>query len=623
VEKLDHARKLLGLSGHADERSVRRAYAQLAKTYRPDTHPKAFAEIRGAYELLMEHLEDKNAKGDNLEDKKSAKGEKAVSYIVMAKELGSFEEDVPNTNPLQHIEDQCVQAIKALKPADVAGEANVVRLMDEYVAASARHSRSLRDYVERFLIGTCLGDYYIPHALRERAADLCGLGKAVVVEHRLKPWQREFLLRFDESEVLTGLLKQSNERGGSPEAALVHGAGYSDVLMHRLNRDDTRAINRWMRWLDETFGRDADFVNDEFRKRWKKLEQVEPISSFTLCLFAAFMAASGMVLNALGVPLHQFFQMPLLSMAAVAGGLAVLSWANFMLLVLAKPVYREVQHRIMKFTLARFSKSLLVTERLTMTLLILGCAFASGDIDALGSPVVVGCGLVFVVLAFISRAGGWLDRLPFWELVWRVSVYYLLVSVVYELFGALSWANAVWLMVALVVISLRTRPLMHWREVDDAGQVKGVFAFRLQKARYSMMGLRVSMGVIGFSCLVVGVLLGFLGDGWGISGVGSGLSSEFGSGLSSGLSSGASAILLWLVALELSLNGGIHSHAGAKSVSYQRVKLVGVLVFFSLIVVRLHYVVEVIPALQVCVAVFLVYGALNGLAPRVESSDAE
>jgi len=589
-----------------DERAVRRAYAKLAKTYRPDTHPEEFANIRSAYDVVMASLSTAKDPASNVVDLFNEVGaakvqevtaadqphERAVSYVMMAEELGSVEEDVPKDNPLQSLENEFVQAIKDLQPAHVESEAKVVQLMEDYLAASSRQSRALRDYVERFLIGTCLGDYYLPHAVRERAADFSGLGNAVVVEHRLKPWEREFLLRFDESEVVTELFAKANTSGSTAERSLVHGAGYQKVFMHRLDSNEVRKVNRWMHWLDDTFGEDAGFVHNEFRQRWNKLKQIEPLSAFTVCLFAVLMAFSGIVLNAFGAPMGEFFKLPRSTMALTVLGLAALSWANFMLVILMRPVYREVQHRAVVFTLANFSIPLLVVEFVAMLLLIWGAAFGSDDAGAWGSPVVVVSGLVFVVLAFASRAGGWLERLPFTQLALRVGIYYLLLTIVVELLDN-HIANTLWLLLGLIVISLRSRPMMHWMEKDNSAIPKGVFAFRRQQATYSITGLRIAMAVVGLASLVMMTVQKFILE----------------AAMTPALSAIITATLLCFVALELALNGGIHAHHGAKTPSHQRLMRVGLFVVISLVVIRLQGLLDAVPSLQACIACYLVLAA--------------
>jgi len=541
--------------------------------------------------------------GQNLEvEHAEVQHEKVVSYVVMAEELGSSEADVPKENPLQHLEDNLVQSIKTLKPADVKSEAKVVALMDDYLAASARHSHALRDYVERFLIGTCLGDYYIPFAVRERAADLSGLGNAVVVEHRLKPWEREFLLRFDESEVLEGLFKQANSRNFPAEKSLVHNAHYGKVVMHRLTGNHTRSINRWVQWLDETFGADAGLVHEGFRSRWHKLKQIEPLSPFVFVLFIGLMAVSGVALQALGVPLDQFFQSPVRSMVITTGGLALLSWANFMLVILARPVYREIQNRVVVFVLARFAKPLLLVECVAMVLLIWGSVRSAEVVSAWGSPLVIACGVVFLVLAFISRAGGWLDRLSFPQLALRVGVFYLLFTIVYELLGANNVANSLWLLLGFVVLPLRSRPMMHWAENVTKTMLKGVFAFRLQQSRYSTTGLRVVMALVGVFALAIIFANVTFAKGF----------------ISLGLSDGITVTLLCFVALELSLNGGIFTHSGDETSSFYRLGRVAVWVVISLVVIRLPNVLDVGLALQACLAYYLIYAAFKQLAPSKE-----
>ncbi len=46
---------VLELSCDATQRDIKRAYARLAKVYRPDQHPKKFGELRNAYEVALAH----------------------------------------------------------------------------------------------------------------------------------------------------------------------------------------------------------------------------------------------------------------------------------------------------------------------------------------------------------------------------------------------------------------------------------------------------------------------------------------------------------------------------------------------------------------------------------------
>lgn len=52
---------VLGLSGPADERSIKRSYARLVKRTRPDTDPEGFKALRAAYELAMNWAVDTGA----------------------------------------------------------------------------------------------------------------------------------------------------------------------------------------------------------------------------------------------------------------------------------------------------------------------------------------------------------------------------------------------------------------------------------------------------------------------------------------------------------------------------------------------------------------------------------
>ena len=45
--------QVLSLTPNADERSIKRAYARLLKTHRPDENPDAFQRLREAYEASL------------------------------------------------------------------------------------------------------------------------------------------------------------------------------------------------------------------------------------------------------------------------------------------------------------------------------------------------------------------------------------------------------------------------------------------------------------------------------------------------------------------------------------------------------------------------------------------
>lgn len=48
--------QILGVDYHADERTLKRAYAKLIKEFRPDSHATEFARIRAAYEALLDDI---------------------------------------------------------------------------------------------------------------------------------------------------------------------------------------------------------------------------------------------------------------------------------------------------------------------------------------------------------------------------------------------------------------------------------------------------------------------------------------------------------------------------------------------------------------------------------------
>jgi hypothetical protein len=50
---MSSAWEILGIGRTLDARAIRRAYAQLAKRYRPESHPKEFSELRDAYEAAL------------------------------------------------------------------------------------------------------------------------------------------------------------------------------------------------------------------------------------------------------------------------------------------------------------------------------------------------------------------------------------------------------------------------------------------------------------------------------------------------------------------------------------------------------------------------------------------
>jgi len=119
------------------------------------------------------------------------------------------------------MEDDVIAAIKVVRPGHLDSENAVVIAADRYYAAAKEMSHSMRHHVERFLFGACIGNYYVPHVLRQRVAEFSGLIDSVVAEDKLRPWEREFILRFDESEVLEELLHKAANRGNPTERAIV------------------------------------------------------------------------------------------------------------------------------------------------------------------------------------------------------------------------------------------------------------------------------------------------------------------------------------------------------------------------------------------------------------------
>ena len=629
---LEEARRHLSVDANADEKTVRRAYAKLAKTYRPDTHPEEFSTIRTAYDVLLSLLQDDLYVDPSLPLAPSIQEadshdaplppRRAVSYVIDESERTheyeqgqAFEHehdhegehegehirepehvaDGIEKNPLQAIEDELVAAIKDVKPGQLDSENKVVLLVDQYLSAANTTSRHWRDYVERFLIGACLGDYYIPHAVRERVANFCGLGNAVVAEDRLRPWEKEFLTRFDESEMVEELLNNAASRRNRAEHAVVHDTSNAKVLMLRLDSTSVTRINRWMHWLDNTYGVDAGIVNEGFRHRWHKLRQVEPLTAPVLCLFAAVMMLSGLALEKFGLPLGHFFQLPVASMVPMVIGLAVLSWANFVLVQLARPVMRRYLSNARDALYARVPLPILMVEVVACVCLIWGWALYEVLPASVAGPWVTVWGLVMLLLGVFTRTWAWADNLAFTTIALRTLWYYLVVFVAHYMTGAANWAASIWLVVGLTVICAPPRALLCWFVYEKDGTRTGHVNIRYRDAEFPLNWVRWGMcaGIV-MALLALAVVEGFLAH-----------HHALGTGV-------VTAMLVTLLAVELIISGGVHDDHQSR----HRMVAYSALLVFAWLATRLNLSEYSTTMVQVGLAILLLWCAFRHLSPK-------
>jgi len=461
---LRSARKVLGVEEGADEKTIRRAYAKLAKQHRPDTDPERFATIRDAYDALLNDVqeeyfdelelpiapdltsstgstplpprhsspefyedwgdggqgyrdsEEPDEQSEHSDDAQDSDDDWADSTAWQDDE--STHEPEPDINPLQSLEDEVVEAIKLVRPGRIETEDAVVLSADRYLSAATDLSHDMRRHVERFLFGACIGNYYVPHALRQRVAEYSGLVDSIVAEDKLAYWEQEFVQRFDESEVLEEFLQKAASRRNHLEHTMVHGARWDQVLMFRLDEKSVRTVNRWMSWTDAVVGEESGIIHPTVHKLWRQLDRVKPLTMPVMFFFVLLMMGSGVVLNAFGVPLESFFSFSTGAMIGMGALLGVLACANFMLVIFARPVLEAWVSRVREKLLSDFAAPTMVFELVVGLTLIGAWVFrdllpAAGDSfsQVLGRAVVSAVGAdVFVVtsadLNLVGSNGG-------------------------------------------------------------------------------------------------------------------------------------------------------------------------------------------------------------------------
>lgn len=601
---LEESRKVLGVDASADEKAVRRAYAKLAKSHRPDTHPETFLSIRTAYDTVLDSIKNTTYQDPSLPPTPShasgstapppaigLAGENVVSYVMGADEFGHIDVDEPiehrvgnpsvgpadgrndepivesiaeprhlppsEGNPLQHLEDDLIDAIKATKPGVEATESKVLGLMETYLTAAGASSRQLRDYVERFLIGACLGDYYVPHAMRIRVLDLCGLHDAVMAEDRLKPWEKELITRFDESEWLTGLLERAALKQNVAEHALVHGASWTKTLSLRMGLSESKTVRRWLHWLDHTYGADAGIANEHFRHRWQKLRQVGPVTGPVMLVFTVFMMVTGWGLDALGVPLRPFFELPPLHMVQLSASLAVLSWANFILVLSARPVLDRLISVVRDGLFEHAPVPLLLLEVIAISVLIWVWSYHAFLPNAISGQLMMNAGVVMLLIGVFARVWDNLNDMPFstfgMRLVWQLSIFIFLVFFQGSQSGDESlsvlgrWSSSdlissAWLLVGLTVLAVPPRILHRWHEIEPGNKRVSLTHLRHTNLSFNTVWLRLIIGIGAALCLA-------------------GVGAEYLHQESAWIGPLITGSLLSLLALELSLAGGLNDES--------------------------------------------------------------
>lgn len=625
------ASEVLGVEPDADEKTVRRAYAKMGKTYRPDTHPEEFSRIRKAYDALLNLLNNNDYQDPSLPSRPNLNassiqellpprhivsyvsdelGYKEVStgpssddevqtaavnntdsetatrvvndsttmsdsHVIIGSDLdnvvdfntyvkkntnanygrqleGTAQQSYRNNtevNPLQSIEDALIDAIKVVKPGQLDSEEKVISLVDEYLAASNHHARELRDYVERFLVSTCLGKSYLPHVVRERVADFSGLSSVVLREERLQPWEQEFLTRFEESEQVEELIAQAGSKRNDAEYALVHDVSWTKALMLRLDENKTNLINRWMNYTYRAYGETDSFIHPGFQKKWTRLQQVEPLDTFLIISFIALMVVSGLALEALGVPLQHFFQAPTGSMLQMAAGLAVLSWANLILVQLARPVLRSYIARVRDWVFSVGPIRLLAVEVTAVFLLIWGWVLDGVVLSAVSTTLVVGSGCVLILVGVFARQWLWVNQLSIAFIVIRFLLYfYVAVNFLDNLIRTDATTSSLWLVVGLVVWVAPPRLFFEWAE-SHKQKPESVISLRYTKLSFSTQYPRWFIAGVAMTCLIVSTGLLFVN-------------------VPSFISPVVFGVLLTVLAVELAISGGFHADSHHSMVRY-------------------------------------------------------
>ncbi len=570
------AREVLGLTEHgeggADEKTIRRAYAKLAKRFRPDTHPDEFSRIRTAYDVLLAAAQGTATyqepeltpapialTSETILQKPSGP---VVSYVMDASnfsraplQIEALKNDVdndappsyqvkPEFNPLQKLENELVDAIKVVQPGHAETENRVVELVDQYLSAAGRTSNTLRDYVERFMVGACLGDYYLPHSVRQKIADLCGLSTVLGSHENLKPWEQEFLNRFDESALVADLLQKAGSGQHAVEKSIVKGASWPRTLIMRLSREDTLGVHRWLHWLDQTFGPEFGVVDDSFRSRWKKLRQIEPITPAVILVFIAVMVGSGLALIGLGVPIAEFFSLPTASRWTMGLALAFLALNNAILVQLARPIARRAVSKARLWQSQHMPKAALVVEALAMTVLIWAWAMQTWLPDNAAAVLVVGAGMVLLLVALFTRFWDWLENLTFTTLALRLIAFRVAVIAAGLFTVSEPMKHSVWLVLGFCVLVLTPRPLLKWRHSEPDHGGRAVFSLRHSEQALPVRWIQV--------VLIVGGALG-------VAVTGLSALDLLPIGAHAPLVSVAQAMLLSLLALEMALMGSVFS----------------------------------------------------------------
>ena len=470
-------------------------------------------------------------------------------------------------------------------------------LVDEYLQASNSQSRELREYVERFLIGVCLGENYIPHAVRERVADFSGLSNVVVSEDRLQPWEQEFLERFERSELLEDLLTKAALKRNTAEYALIHGASWSRAFMLRLDQHKSEFVSRWLRWSDYMYREDGSFIDSGFRAKWKKLQRIEPLNPTLLAFYIALMVLSGIVLDALGAPLNSLLQLSTASIVQIVAGLAVLSWANFILVLVAKPVVRVYVSRVRNWLLSHVPLQVLIVESGALFLLIWGWALYGVLPAALSTAMVVISACILMLAGVFVRQWLWVNDLSFLGIGIRLLLYFFaVVSLIDDVARFDANTSSLWLVVGLVVWVSPLRAVFE-REEFRADKLETRFSIRHTSVSFSLQAVRWFIGIGASVGLLVGMLLIFVE------------APDFVLALLFGAS-------FTLLAAELAVCGGLHEDTDHSTYRYKLAWVIFVIVAFG------HNFVgpSIAPlAIQLGLCVFLLASAITWLSPKSRS----
>jgi len=232
-----------------------------------------------------------------------------------------------------------------------------------------------------------------------------------------------------------------------------------------------------------------------------------------LAMFAVMMGLSGAGLQTLGVPLGTFFSFSKPAMAGTAVCLALLSWANFALLVFARSVFQIYITRVRKKLLGEYG--LLATGFEIGFSVLLIWAWVLGDFLPAGiaSTLVTTAGFGVLCTAVFLRHWDWMDDLKFphaviWGLVlWTVS------SIAVALAGPGMAASAFWLVLLGVIAALSPSPISG--AYDRSETLPWWVIVRHSGRKISMQPWRIGLAAVALLCVLpeLAKTIGFPVDG--------------------------------------------------------------------------------------------------------------